>query len=172
MASDLDWSHDFCLSCDKQINEGAYCSQACRLADLEKAGTPEPASPINFPTSSTSSWASAPASGFNLPPAINFAAYKFPSRVDSPPTSPTYTGLPPAQNPYFSQSQQIANQPSWASSWQQPRRALSPSSSRSSLSSIAGSSGTQGLSAQAINELRGYASSFDQVRDQKRRLTR
>ncbi|KAI4720289.1 hypothetical protein E4T48_03417 [Aureobasidium sp. EXF-10727] len=27
---------DFCLACDKQISGGLYCSEACRLADLEK----------------------------------------------------------------------------------------------------------------------------------------
>ncbi|KAF2840607.1 hypothetical protein M501DRAFT_931051 [Patellaria atrata CBS 101060] len=167
MASDMDWSHDFCLYCDKQIAEGAYCSQACRLTDLEKAGTSEPASPYNFPsTSAPSSWTSTGNhSGFYLPPAVNFAAYKMPSRHDSPPTSPT-SSTSSSRNPYFSQPASSSTTQN-----QQSKRGLTPSSSRSSLSSMSSNTTVHGLSAKAINELRGYASSFDQVRDMKRRLT-
>ncbi|OJJ74112.1 hypothetical protein ASPBRDRAFT_29254 [Aspergillus brasiliensis CBS 101740] len=30
-----EWSLDFCLACDRQTLGGPYCSQACRLADLD-----------------------------------------------------------------------------------------------------------------------------------------
>lgn len=151
VASDMDWSHDYCLSCDKQTPEGAYCSQACRLADLEKAGASEPPSPLNYARStSAATWPSSPG-GFYLPPAVNFAAY----RSISAPTSPGV--MPAGQSCYFTS--------------QPPKRALSTSSSRSSLSSISGHSTTQGLSSQARTQLRSYVSSFDQVRDLRRRLT-
>ncbi|OCK81724.1 hypothetical protein K432DRAFT_294808 [Lepidopterella palustris CBS 459.81] len=168
MATEMDWSHDFCLSCDRQIAEGAYCSQACRLADLEKAGTSDPATPTNLSSSasSSSSYGSS-SSGFYLPPAVNFAAYKTTSRHDSPPTSPNYYY---ATNAYFSQSASSQSRTALGLS-SPPKRSLTPSSSRSSLSSVSSSQPTQGLSVQAANELRGYVSSFDQVRDLKRRLT-
>ncbi|OCL12937.1 hypothetical protein AOQ84DRAFT_132051 [Glonium stellatum] len=169
MATEMDWSHDFCLSCDRQIAEGAYCSQACRLADLEKAGASEPATPVNFSSSasSTSSYASS-SPGFCLPPAVNFAAYKSITRLESPPTSPNNYSLAPGS--YFYQP--ASSSASAASGYcPLPKRSLTPSSSRSSLSSVSSSQPTQGLSIQAANELRGYVSSFDQVRDLKRRLT-
>jgi hypothetical protein len=166
MATEMDWSHDFCLSCDRQIAEGAYCSQACRLADLEKAGTSEPATPMNF-SSSASSTASYTSSspGFCLPPAVNFAAYKTTTRLDSPPTSPNYYSVAPGSHSYQPASTTASGYSS------PPKRSLTPSSSRSSLSSVSSSQPTQGLSIKAANELRGYVSSFDQVRDLKRRLT-
>ncbi|KAL4877239.1 hypothetical protein BJY04DRAFT_132934 [Aspergillus karnatakaensis] len=30
-----EWSLDFCLSCDRQTLGGPYCSQSCRLAELD-----------------------------------------------------------------------------------------------------------------------------------------
>ncbi|KAF2809629.1 uncharacterized protein BDZ99DRAFT_33104 [Mytilinidion resinicola] len=165
MTTELDWSHDFCLSCDRQIAEGAYCSQACRLADLEKAGTSEPQTPMNF-SSSAASYASSSA-GFYLPPAVNFAAYKSTStRLDSAPTSPSYYSTSTTLSSYFHTPASTG----YASA-SPPKRSLSPSSSRSSLSSITSTQPTQGLSAQAAHELKGYVSAFDQTRDRKRRQT-
>ncbi|EED20318.1 conserved hypothetical protein [Talaromyces stipitatus ATCC 10500] len=35
-----DWSLDFCLVCDQQTSgAGPYCSQSCRLADLDQNGS-------------------------------------------------------------------------------------------------------------------------------------
>jgi len=173
MTTEIEWSPDFCLVCDRQISEGAYCSQACRLAELEKGRSSEPATPgLHFSTSasSTSSYASSTLvnpSGFYLPPAVNFTAYKAPTRLDSPPASPGYRSSANGSS-YF-------NQPSssQAPADNGPKRSLSPSSSRSSLSSMSmtSSQSNQGLSAQAADELRGYMSAFDHVRDIKRRLT-
>ncbi|KAF2461633.1 hypothetical protein BDY21DRAFT_360713 [Lineolata rhizophorae] len=163
MAFEMEWSYDFCLACDRQTTEGAaYCSQACRLRDVEKGGPTEPTTPCStsHPSSSSTSTAwtttqNAP-SGFYLPPAVNFAAYKTT-------TSPLYS---PTDGTHFSRSA-----PTYVQSGSEKR--LSPSSSRSSLSSISSSPATptQGLSDQALLELRGYANSFDQVRDMKRRMT-
>ncbi|KAI9893202.1 MAG: hypothetical protein M1814_000329 [Vezdaea aestivalis] len=149
----MDWTPDFCLSCDRQIPGGVYCSQSCRLADLERASTgSEPASPLQF-TSTTSSFSSPPRSkGLHLPPRLNFDAYRSKSSAQASPstTSPT------------------TNQPSKST-------VLQSFSSTTSLSSM-GSSSTQAqevgyLSEQAKAELRDYSSSFDRVRDWKRRIT-
>lgn len=46
-APSMDCFHDFCLVCDKQCVDAVYCSQSCRLADLERANRsalPSPAS--------------------------------------------------------------------------------------------------------------------------------
>ncbi|KAL1586747.1 hypothetical protein WHR41_04519 [Cladosporium halotolerans] len=63
----MDCFQDFCLACDKQC-EGSYCSQSCRLADLEKA--PTSASTPTTPRSEHG-WDSAHP-GYVLTPAYNF----------------------------------------------------------------------------------------------------
>lgn len=69
------WSLDFCLSCDKQIDAGLYCSQACRLADYQRGQSiAERISVDRHPSvSSESSSTGAPVerSIFWLPPSIN-----------------------------------------------------------------------------------------------------
>ncbi|KAF2399328.1 hypothetical protein EJ06DRAFT_522823 [Trichodelitschia bisporula] len=143
MSSDMDWSHDFCLSCDNQTTDGTkFCSQACRLADLEKAsyGSSSPSTPATHPTSTPSWTLPAPSTPrFHLPPALNFSSVRT-TTPDSPPPS---------------------------------KRGLSPSSSRSSLSSISSStsSTTPGLSDSALTQLREYSGAFDQTRDWLRRRT-
>lgn len=39
-----EWSLDFCLVCDRQTLGGAYCSQSCRLAELDILHEPTAAS--------------------------------------------------------------------------------------------------------------------------------
>ncbi|KAF2720781.1 hypothetical protein K431DRAFT_304032 [Polychaeton citri CBS 116435] len=117
----MDCFQDFCLACDSACSEGPYCSQACRLADIER------------------------------------------SSGSTTPTSPSYVRTPSskrAETSYFSQS--LSQDP----------RALTPSSSRSSLSSNSSSpnqASSQSLSYQAQHQLQGYYSSFDQTRAAKRR---
>lgn len=166
MASNMEWSPDFCLSCDRQIAEGgAYCSQACRLADLEKSGSAEPQTPSQLSSSASST--SSSTNGFYLPPAVNFSAYKSPSRgFDMGPSTP-YGYYYPANNAsYFAPSTTTA-----APAPAQPsQRILTPSSSRSSLASTMAQP-TAGISAQAASQLNNYMRSFDQVREMRRRLT-
>lgn len=156
MSSATQWSHDFCLSCDKQTTDGAYCSQACRLADLEKAGNSEPTSPTGFSASSYGSNASS-GSGFYLSPAINFSAYK------STPHSPRTVSQPSYFTSYSTTGQSKSSS----------QRILASPSSRTSLNSIQSSTTTsnQAISEQAMHQLRGYVYSFDQTRDYKRRMT-
>jgi hypothetical protein len=164
----MDWSPDFCLSCDRQLAEGgAYCSQACRLADLEKAGTTEPHTPSQLSSSASSA---SSANGFYLPPAVNFSAYKTPSPsrgFDASPSTPYYYYYPASNGSYFAPSTPTASR--YQQQQQQPR-SLTPSSSRSSLASNVSQS-TPGISAHAASQLDSYVRSFDQVRQMKRRLT-
>ncbi|KAI5204001.1 hypothetical protein E4T42_04576 [Aureobasidium subglaciale] len=132
----MDCFLDFCLACDKQTSEGLYCSQACRLADLEKAGSSTPSSPFSPTMESTSrSYFPTSSTGFQLPEAFSFKPASMSTFVES----------------------------------SSPRRSLSPSSSRSSLSSSGGSQSGNTISEAARTELQTYVSAFDQTREMKRR---
>ncbi|KAJ5660771.1 uncharacterized protein N7484_000143 [Penicillium longicatenatum] len=109
-----EWSLDFCLACDRQTLGGPYCSQSCRLAELDR---PTPDEPKSLQTSS------------------------------------------------HSRSSTLDSQPETRSA-----RSLSSSSSQTSLSSLR-SHASNTTSDHLQDELRDYASSFDPVRDLKRRLT-
>ncbi|CCX34967.1 hypothetical protein FPQ18DRAFT_83878 [Pyronema domesticum] len=152
----MEWSHDFCLSCDRQISStdsGAYCSQSCRLADLEKASAT--ITPSSY--SSTTSSSSHTSSGFYLPPALNFTnTSRYPA---SPATSPT--------------TRSPISMPSYSTPSSYERGSLYSSPSRSSLSSLNsyGQIEPAALSDKVKNELREYAGSFDHIRDWKRRMT-
>jgi len=158
MASQMECFNDFCLSCDRQIAEnGVYCSQSCRLVDMERAGSTAQA-PSQLSSSASSS--SSSNNGFYLAPAINFSAYKGASSSQVPPASP-YHYYPTANGSYFAPP--TATRPS-------PQRSLTPSSSRSSLASQSSQS-QSGISQQAATQLNSYMRSFDQTRDVKRRYT-
>ena len=144
---------NYCLRCDGQTSGEAYCSQICRLADLETsvAGS-EPSSPTDTkqcPMLSPPTARSPTTGGFYLPPAFDFSVYRRsppPSTTSSRPTS------------WFSTTSSLfEDMPS-------SPRVLSPSTSRNSLKADA-------ISKQAKTELRSYTNSFDQVRDWKRRMT-
>jgi hypothetical protein len=157
----MEWSHEFCLSCDRQIAEGGtYCSQACRLADLEKASSNQTQTASNLSSSASSSSSSSSSHGFYLPPAVNWSALKTP-------TTSRGFDMGPSTSHYYSTNNGSYFAPS-ANSRQPQQRSLTPSSSRSSLAS-ATSPSNSGISAQAAQQLNGYVRSFDQVRDLKRR---
>ncbi|MCJ1308444.1 hypothetical protein MMC25_002097 [Agyrium rufum] len=163
------WSLDYCLGCDRETKEGAYCSQRCRLQDVASGtSSPEPTSPTTEKSSTlaatTGTDARPQSTGFYLAPAFDFAAHR-----------PRGPSLP---NIYDVSSQKLASvnrtQPSLLQ--QQAHaptspRALSSSSSRSSLSSIGSSSSFGDVADQHRNELLIYTNSFDQVRDWRRRRT-
>ena len=174
----MDWSPDFCLACDRQTSGEAYCSQSCRLADIENSNGSEPVSPTGV--TAPASWAPsnlARRSAFYLPPPVNFDAYrgKLPSKRSSATTNTSR--LPPSLPAKTSYLTAIPFRSRTASSPVAAKGSspggLTPSSSGSSLSSMqsAISSEAGSLSDQARSELRGYANSFDQVRDWKRRIT-
>lgn len=170
MTSQMEWSHEFCLSCDTQINEGGvpYCSQACRLADLEKAGSSEQHATSQLSSSAGSSNSSS-SHGFYLPPALNFTALKTPAS-----SSRGFDVGPSASNYYYTTNtgtyyaqQATTTTTTKPSSSHSHERSLTPSSSRSSLAS-AGSQTASGISQQAAQQLNSYVRSFDQARDMKR----
>lgn len=166
MSMDSNWSPDYCLSCDRQTSGGVYCSQVCRLADLETSScVSEPASPTT--PGQSSFWASSTSpskAGFYLQPAFDFAAYRSTkpfSASDSHQTKPAF------QTSYFSTAFQTQTPPIPPSS----KPILTPSSSQSSLTSMQSkASQKSGLSAQAKTELRSYTNSFDLIRNWRRRM--
>ncbi|KAJ5359881.1 hypothetical protein N7517_009072 [Penicillium concentricum] len=108
-----EWSLDFCLVCDRQTLGAPYCSQTCRLAELDEI------SGISRRSSAASThW----------------------SEINQAQTQASDTSL------------------------------LSASSSQTSLSSLKATSNSN-VADRLQDELRDYASSFDQVRDLKRRMT-
>ncbi|KAL4946185.1 hypothetical protein BDV06DRAFT_151734 [Aspergillus oleicola] len=129
-----EWSLDFCLVCDRQTHGGPYCSQSCRLAELD----------VPHDTTSSNTQGSR-------------AALKSPGMTGRGATISTV--------PDTSQPAPNGGRPHY-------QRTLSPSSSQTSLSSLrSNSSQGSSISSQSQTELRDYASSFDHVRDLKRRLT-
>jgi hypothetical protein len=77
--SSVDFFGDFCLTCDCQTDGKSFCSQACRLAELDNYTNSEPSSPVydEGPAFSQSSRRhESVSSGFSLPPAYNFAAHR------------------------------------------------------------------------------------------------
>ena len=135
----MDYLHDFCLACDKESN-GPYCSQACRLADRERASPTNPSQQARLSWSSASSTSTA---GYVLSPAYDFADKA-------------------GRNSYFMQQHDAAS----------AGRALTPSSSRTSLSSTTSTApihATSGLSEQSRQELDNYFSSFSKAKASKRR---
>lgn len=175
MASEMSWSPNYCLNCDKQTVEPHYCSQICRLEDLEKS-----ALSISNNTHHSSSYTSStfsttvPARSIQLPPAFNFAAYRQGnlSTSYSPPSSPrssaTAQQLQSAARYYTTPSAPSIYRS--VSEYPSRKRSLNTSTSRSSLSSMASTS-TNGLSDEAISELQKYSNAFDHMRDYKRRVT-
>lgn len=142
-----DWSLDFCIVCDRQTLGGAYCSQACRLAEIDRySSDSEPSSPT------TTDGFNQPWKGFSWD---NGRTQAF----DWTPSSKTTQ-----KNASLSCISAIFSKAS--------RPGLTPSSSQTSLSSInSSSSNLVVLSGQIKSELEDYAGCFDQVRDWKRRLT-
>jgi hypothetical protein len=174
----MDWTHDVCLSCDSQTQDGQkFCSQACRLADMERAGYSEPPTPTSLPnnTPSWDSWrmeskgsSTSRQHHFQLAPPVNFSSHRHSSTLESPPSSPRSRSHHQSTS-YFSQHTTTAPTTS-----QSTGRGLTLSPSRSSLSSVSSSgtaSSSSGLSEDTLNQLRQYYGSFDQVRDWKRRVT-
>ncbi|KAK3314983.1 hypothetical protein B0H66DRAFT_329276 [Apodospora peruviana] len=150
----FDWTHQFCLACDKQTDGATYCSESCRLADFEK-------------TSSTPS--SGPSS-----PALNGPPYQW--SLSRPTTTSTKFYLSPAYD--FSSPQPSRTPKHTTSSPVDATRTpsghvLSPSNSHTSLCSMRSSSSAgldaAQLSERAARELRAYAHSFESVRLQRRR---
>jgi hypothetical protein len=156
------WSHQFCLACDKQVDldAAAYCSEACRLAELERLSTPSSQASSPGLASPSYPWATSqttPSTKFHLSPAYDFSKAQ------------PYGTSSSVQQSLFGNYAMDTEQAKPAS----PRRStLSPSSSHTSLCSIQSNSTlgeNSNLSDRAKQELRAYAVSFEHVRTQRRR---
>ena len=152
----MDCFADFCLSCDRQTNGTPFCSQACRLAELDHSSPSLPVSLSDSYAESAPQRPTQPArSGFYLPPAFDFSLHRS-------------STIPSAKRPVSLSSTKSASNTSTLHT----TSSLSPTSSQTSLSSIktAQSYHTK-LSQQAENDLKEYARSFDQVRTLRRRIS-
>jgi hypothetical protein len=162
MAFEDVWAHQYCLTCDKQVqvDGAAYCSEACRLAEAERSSTPS--SQASSPGFSPSAWTT-PATAVS--PALRQPKSFF--------LSPAYDfnnaqphGSTPAAQSYFSSNYSLSSER------QRPAaRSLTPSSSHASLCSMQSTSSTDpsNLSDKARKELQAYAATFEQVRLARRR---
>ncbi|KAI9678164.1 MAG: hypothetical protein M1817_006109 [Caeruleum heppii] len=169
----MDWSPDYCLSCDCQTAGGAYCSQACRLADLESSSAPTQAiSPLRALTPGSGSGTHGRSGfGFFLPPAIDFEAYI--NRLTPPSASASSAGSRQLSGPGTGAPRAASSYGARPAMAAYPKSGLTPSSSGSSLSSLQSTATKEGgqVSDEARRQLRAYANAFDQVRDWKRRTT-
>ena len=156
---ELTWSPDYCLACDRQTSGGAYCSQSCRLADLDSSSawsTPQ-TSPLTSTFPAATATATTPISthtmaptGFYLAPAIDWSAYRTPHTT--------------TQRSYFSST--ASTQSNTHS------KSLTPSSSRSSLSSSNSASSQHGQFSEAVHsQLQAYANCFDTSRYRRKTWT-
>lgn len=153
---------DFCLACDKPTNGTPFCSQACRLAELDHSlSSSEPASPISTQHWSPQRSPGPVTIGFQLPPAIEFSSYRREMVLQ-----PLVSRAKSSTSAY----QLTADKASTTSTLPSSSN-LTPSSSQTSLSSLrANHSSPGGISEQALNELRNYDSNFDQVRALRRQM--
>lgn len=149
--STMDCFQDFCLFCDRDSPDGPYCSQQCKLADLERGNNSSPSSPTSPTSQGERNWDS-PYKLYTFQQQQRTAGYTSSANPSSRPRSSYFMWNP-------SMEQSTADD-----------RQLTPSSSRTSLSSTSSaSSASGGISSQAKQQLQDYFSSFDQARAAKRR---
>ncbi len=154
MSSDPSWEPEFCLYCDKQTDGTVYCSESCRLRDIESSSTSLNTTPGSPGLASPSFQWSVPRNQtkFYLPPAYDF-------------TNPQPYGSTPLPQSHVSQR---------SGSSSSSGAGLTPSSSHSSLCSLGsisstGSENSPQISDKTKKHLRAYASSFEHARTQTRR---
>lgn len=156
----MDCFQDCCLFCDRDSPDGPYCTQQCRMADMEKASVSNPGSPTSPSTFRIDQKRDA---RYQLSPAFNFNQERTPGY-----DAPAVTDSKRPRSSYFM----------WSSPSQQQERpspeerSLSPSSSRTSLSSTTSASSITsrgGFLPQTNKELQDYYSLFDQARAAKRK---
>lgn len=178
MANDLMWDHHFCLTCDKQTDGPAYCSESCRLADYEGATSFAPPSGPGSPSwvpsgSSTYKWAMGAPSArsrqlFSLSPAYDFGnaqPYYGPTPGYQSNSSSTYNytrqPAPPTMLFPSSSSRHVSLPPTTAATTATTattyHHVLSPSSSHSSLSSMRSGMSSTGGGSGALGALGAFA---------------
>jgi len=179
----LHWDHHFCLTCDTQTDGTPYCSEHCRLADFETSTTPSSPNSVSSPTRACFPSSPVALSQQHIPQE-HLQLQQPQQRKSRPLRSPValLSGPQPSTQsmaPCVPLSQRALWNPFEERSYYAPPPAatrphiLSPSSSRTSLSSIrstaSSGSGTAIVSEKAARELREYARSFESARSQRRR---
>ncbi|KAL8780402.1 MAG: hypothetical protein Q9213_006487 [Squamulea squamosa] len=162
---DSSWSNDVCINCEQPIDNGTYCSQQCKLANYQPSSctSSKVTSPSTSDSSSRSSNPNTRDAGLQLPPAFDFSSYRAVYASSNIVRGPIYSPSSYMPSPFPGNANSSRCVPS--------QRVLTPSTSRSSLSSVSSnSSQCSGLSDQARNELRSYSNSFDTFRNWKRRM--
>lgn len=168
---------DFCLVCDRQTNGSPFCSQTCRLAELDQSrSSSECSSPSSSCQPSPRQKSFAAHKGLQLTPAIDFAILQRGSDqgVKKRSRLAADTGI-------MDCGSKIASTPSvheTTTHLPSPVRcpslgpAFTPSSSSSSLTSLpTNHSASERISERAWTELNGYANNFDPVRSLRRRMS-
>lgn len=165
------WSLDFCLTCDKQTDEGLYCSNACRSADRERGKSPivkaSDDHPLSSSTDSSSSSAPARISVFALPPAYDFRSSKADGTNTAPatpipiPQSPGRTAYTPRGQHHPQLELEMSTQQCFTFDHTFPSTSpKTPSSSRPT---------SANLSKATRDELRRYDDAFDRSRTRRQR---
>lgn len=75
----MDCFGDFCLHCDAQTNGSIFCSQACRLSELDNFTQSTPNSPSYCDSKTIHRQSTGSNCGLFLPPAFDFSVYRVPS---------------------------------------------------------------------------------------------
>ena len=145
---------DFCLRCDRQTPPGAgnYCSERCRLADLDHSSRMSQPSSSEIHTARRTP-TNRSNQGLSLQPAFDFKIWRaYMLGQDTPDSSN------PASPLHYQSGLLI-----------RPLATSSSHCSMDSLESVESSNST--ISESAKIELRAYANSFDKMRCWKRRLS-
>lgn len=171
----MSWSLDFCLNCDKQTDEGLYCSLDCRSADRDRGESPftraSDDQPLSSSTDSSSSSAPARLSIFSLPPAFDFSSTK-PHESHTAPATPMQIRQPPRQTDaieawrrqtYPQLELEISAQQCFT--FDHPFTSISPKTPYSSRPT------STNLSKATRDELRRYDDAFDRSRTRRQRTS-
>ena len=173
MSNDADGPLGFCITCDRGRLGGPDSAHAC-CTTIPKAllCSSAPVPPTSSECGRSRQWSNTDKNnGFYLPPAINFEAYKSTSKKSPPHTyrnpfkARENTCIIPAAIPQKqprSSSRTIST----------PERSLTQSFPEPSDLLIENNATQHDRpSEQAMEELKNYASSFDQIRNWKRRVS-
>jgi hypothetical protein len=141
-----DWSLDYCLVCEEQTSGGEpYCSQSCRLDDLDQNSSKSSISSQSVYLSSRSTLSQKPSSA----------------------STTSYMGHSTRRSSIGKRSSESFS----STSSNEQSSSFASTSSQFSLSSFTNTlSPSAALSNHVRHELHDYSKSFDQVRDWKRRL--
>lgn len=156
----MDCFQDFCLFCERDSPDGPYCSQRCKMADLD---TSNPNSPTSTSAALETRWSSTQTSSYRAS-TYQSSVYASPAHQQRMPSyNPPHMMDSRPRSSYFMFAAPQPDHPG--------ERQLTPSSSRTSLSSATSASATPSAAYHKDTkaQLNDYFSSFDQAKAAKRR---